>query len=91
MGYLGLRAAGRWAALTAVATALTLAVVERQMQEESQAPGEGGGSLKSHEEVERQYLPPYLLQILEEQWIASLAPWVSLQIKWLKPLPGSVY
>ena len=52
--------------------------------------GRGGGSLKSHEEVERQYLPPYLLQILEEQWVASLVPWVSLQIKWLKPLPGSV-
>ena len=60
------------------------------MQEESQAPGEGGGSLKSHEEVERQYLPPYLLQILEEQWVASLAPWVSLQINWLKPLPGGL-
>ena len=31
------------------------------------------------------------LQTLGERWVASLAPWVSLWIKQLKPLPGFVY
>ena len=43
------------AAVAPTAT-VTVAVVERQMGEEFQAQGEGGGSLASHKEVERQYL-----------------------------------
>ena len=38
-----------------------VASVERQMGEEFQAQGEQGGSLMSHKEMERQYLPSCLL------------------------------
>ena len=66
-------------------------VVERQTGEEFQAQGQQGGSLLSHKEAERWDLLQGLLQTLGEQWVASLAPWVSLWIKQLKPLPGFVY
>ena len=49
----------------------------------------GGGSPVSHKVAERQDLPPGLLHTLGKWWVASLAPWVSLWIKQLKPLPGS--
>ena len=58
----GERGAGRWVAPTAAATSATeVAAAERQMGQEFQAQGELGGSLASHNEVERQYLPPCLL------------------------------
>ena len=43
----------------------------------------------NHKVSERQDLPQGPLQTLGEWWVASLAPWVSLQIKRLKPLLGS--
>ena len=69
---MGLRGAGRWAALTATvmapivvaieAEAATAVVAEaRQMVEEFQSQGERGGSVMSHKEAERQYLLPCLL------------------------------
>ena len=60
------------------------------MGEEFQAQGQWGGSPVSHKMAERRDLPLGFLQTLGEQWVASLASWVSLHIKWLKPLPGSV-
>ena len=57
--------------------------------EEFQAQGQGGGSPVSHKVAERQDLPASVLQTLGERWVAPLAPWVSLQIKRLKLLPGS--
>ena len=57
--------------------------------EESEAQGQGGGSLVSHKVRERWDLSLGLLQALGEQWVASLAPWVSLRIKRLQPSPGS--
>ena len=67
----------------------TAAAAERQMGEEFQTQGDQGESLVSHKVAKRQDLPPGLLQTLGKQWVAFLAPWVSLQIKRLKLLPGS--
>ena len=58
-GSLGLGGEERWVVVVAVVAAPV--VEERQMQEEFQAQGQGGGSPLSHKAAERWDLPPGFL------------------------------